>query len=117
MSIKRYSPGGNGAMTEDTDGKYVRIEDAAKLANEYRNQGIMAGSFLADENAEELKAAQELLRWRKVGEEMPTDSGYCIVMCQGSAALYLWLSGISPTFAEMGVTHWRPIGPMPEGGE
>ena len=117
MKITRYSPGSYGAMTEDADGKYVRIEDAAKIAHEYRNQGIMAGSFLADENAEELRAAIDLLRWRKVGEEMPPEAGYCIVMCSGSAALYLLLPGVSPSFAEMGVTHWRPIGPMPEGGE
>ena len=119
--LTRYSPGGYGAMTEDSEGDYVRLSEIEPMlrraVDHAKDSGILAGSIIADENAEELRAARDLLRWRKVGEEMPPEAGYCIVMCSGSAALYLLLPGVSPSFAEMDVTHWRPIGPMPEGGE
>ena len=87
----------------------MRIEDAAKLADEYRNQGIMSGSFLADENADELRKAQELLRWRQVGEEMPTDRGYYLTIELGKHCFLDFWPGEWKR-----ITHWRPIGPMPE---
>ena len=113
MKIKRYTFDElNQKLVEDPNGKYVRIEDAAKLAHEYRNQGIMAGSFLADENAEELRKLRDLMRWRKVGEEMPTDRGYYLTIELGKHCFLDFWPGEWKR-----ITHWRPIGPMPEGGE
>ena len=89
-NLTRYSPGGYGAMTEDEQGDYVRLSDV-----EY------------------------LLRWRKVGEEMPETVALYLVL-QGRMAKLLWWRGDchdADDWKHFGVTHWRPIGPMPEGGE
>ena len=111
MKITRYSPGSFGAMTEDVDGKYVRIEDAAKLAHEYRNQGIMAGSFLADENAEELRKAQELLRYTvELLNENVKAIGVCECLVAESLCIYCRMVSLVKHIED----HWRPIGPMPE---
>ena len=110
MKIKRYTFDElNQKLVEDPNGKYVRIEDAAKLAHEYRNQGTMAGSFLADENADELREAQELLRWRKFPDETPEEESDNIAVCYGHIDYRFYRTGSD----WRGITHWRPIGPMP----
>ena len=117
MKITRYSPGGYGAMTEDSEGDYVRLSEIEPLirraVDNAKDSGILAGSIIADENAEELRRAQELLRWRKFPDETPEEESDNIAVCYGHIDYRFYRTGSD----WRGITHWRPIGPMPEGGE
>lgn len=114
--IQRYSPGAYGAMCEDEGGDYVRLSEieplVQKAVDHAKDSGIFAGSILADENAEELRKARELLRWRKVGEEMPKERGYYLTLEFGKNAFLDYWPGEWKR-----ITHWRPVGPLPEGGK
>ena len=113
MKITRYSPGGYGAMVEDSSGEYVRLSEieplVQKAVDQARDSGIFAGSLIADENAEELAKLRDLLRWRKVGEEMPTEEDEYLVFQYGHPERMYWREDSD----WRGITHWRPIGPMP----
>ena len=77
--LTRYSPGAYGAMCEDEKGDYVRLSEieplVQKAIDHAKDSGIYAGSFLADENAEELANLRDLLRWRDAITDMPTERG------------------------------------------
>lgn len=108
MKMTRYSPCGYGAMGADEEGKYVRIEEAQVAVGEY----VM-----------ELKQLKDLLRWRKVGEETAPVSTLLILWHPNNGIrLSNWNRTIPADIIEKslrkeGVTHWRPIGPLPEGGK
>lgn len=69
---------------------------------------------------------EDLLRWRKCGEEMPendelvlaTDSDFeGIELASWSNGAGLWCGAGGELHKRDWYTHWRPIGPLPEGGE
>lgn len=94
QKLTRYSPGGYGAMVPDEGGDYVRAEDVS-----------------------------DLLRWRKVEDGVPENQRTVLVLLKNGdfdVAVFDpeagWLAPDSDEFYSE-PTHWRPIGPMQEGGK
>lgn len=67
-----------------------------------------------------LNEAEDLLRWRKWPEERPNVRGLYLVMTTGECPEWpiaaLHCGAESDTWVVDGnfVTHWRPLGPLPE---
>ena len=120
QKLTRYSPGGYGAMTEDEAGDYVRLSEIEprirQAVDNARDSGLFAGSLIAEENAEELAKLRDLLRWRDAEKELPTEKMKCIVIKDGYVETEMWHKDIHSRldWKAMKITHWRPIGPMPE---
>ena len=69
----------------------------------------------------ELEKLRDAMRWRKWSEEKPNINGeYYMVMGDSRLPTFGLYNGVMfrlPSRVLEGVTHWRPIGPLPKEGE
>jgi hypothetical protein len=67
-----------------------------------------------------VRELDDQLRWRKWPEEKPVNSGRYLVLTDGSTDIGYHVSYYSMSAGwatkDTGISHWRPIGPLP-GGE
>jgi hypothetical protein len=67
-----------------------------------------------------VRELEDQLRWRKWPEEKPEARGRYLVLTDGSTGIgnhvSYYSAGIGWATSDAGISHWRPIGPLP-GGE
>lgn len=83
----------------------------------YWEQLAVDYKLILDATKAENAKLRDLLRWRDAWGEPPTEHGNYLVhryaFYGDSAIMTLHWNGSWPMRA---ITHWRPIGPLPEGG-
>jgi hypothetical protein len=76
--------------------------------------------ILLDHAVDELVKLRDQLRWRKWPEEKPEHRGRYLVLTDGTTGIgnhvSYYSAGIGWATSDAGISHWRPIGPIP-GGE
>jgi len=67
-----------------------------------------------------VRELDDQLRWRKWPEEKPETNGRYLVLTDGSTDIGYHVSYYSMSAGwatkDTGISHWRPIGPLPGGG-